>query len=123
MERMKFSPEGGNGMSDICSKAQLTSNSFHKPAERLRFGKEETGSEDKRLRAQRGLVPSRPFPTHLRRPNLFSLRGKRLGRKGRWDAVGAFCGYVFGKHQLLSPYEHYGTRRLLRNNKFASSCL
>ena len=35
MERMKFSPEGGNGMSDICSKAQLTSNSFHKPAERL----------------------------------------------------------------------------------------
>ena len=36
MERMKFSPEGGNGMSDICSKAQLTSNSFRKPAERLR---------------------------------------------------------------------------------------
>ena len=36
MERMKFSPEGRNGMSDICSKAQLTSNSFHKPAERLR---------------------------------------------------------------------------------------
>ena len=35
MERMKFLPEGGNGMSDICSKAQLTSNSFHKPAERL----------------------------------------------------------------------------------------
>ena len=35
MERMKFSPEGRNGMSDICSKAQLTSNSFHKPAERL----------------------------------------------------------------------------------------
>ena len=30
MERMKFSPEGRNGMSDICSKAQLTSNSFHK---------------------------------------------------------------------------------------------
>ena len=29
MERMKFSPEGRNGMSDICSKAQLTSNSFH----------------------------------------------------------------------------------------------
>ena len=26
MERMKFLPEGGNGMSDICSKAQLTSN-------------------------------------------------------------------------------------------------
>ena len=35
MERMKFLPEGGNGMRDICSKAQLTSNSFHKPAERL----------------------------------------------------------------------------------------
>ena len=45
MERMKFLPEGGNGMSDICSKAQLTSNSFHKPAKRLCRKNEEQWNE------------------------------------------------------------------------------
>ena len=32
----------------------------------------------------RGLVPSRPFPTCLRRPCLFRLAGKDRGEKGRW---------------------------------------
>ena len=31
----------------------------------------------------RGLVPSRPFPTSLRRPHLFRLAGKEGGEKGR----------------------------------------
>ena len=35
MELMKFLAVGGKGLRDICSKAQLTSNSFHKPAKRL----------------------------------------------------------------------------------------
>ena len=57
----------------------------------LRFGKEETGSEEKRLREQRGLVPSRPVLTRLRRPYLFSRKRKDRGEKGRLDAFGAFC--------------------------------
>ena len=56
-----------------------------------RFGKEETGSEEKRLREQRGLVPSRPVLTRLRRPLLFRLAGKEGGEKGRLVTVGAFC--------------------------------
>ena len=50
----------------------------------LRFGKEETGSEEKRLREQRGLVPSRPVLTRLRRPYLFPCAGKDRGEKGAW---------------------------------------
>ena len=50
----------------------------------MRFGKEETGSEEKRLREQRGLVPSRPVLTRLRRPYLFRLAGKDRGKRGAW---------------------------------------
>ena len=50
----------------------------------MRFGKEETGSEEKRLREQRGLVPSRPVLTRLRRPLLFRLAGKEGGEKSAW---------------------------------------
>ena len=45
----------------------------------------------------RGLVPSRPFPTCLRRPHLFRLAGKDGGEKGRWGTVGACCGCGSGK--------------------------
>ena len=40
--------------------------------------------QEKRLREQRRLVPSRPFSTSLRRPLLFRLAGKEGGEKGRW---------------------------------------
>ena len=46
----------------------------------LRFGKEETSTEDKRRRLRR-LVPSWSFLTRLRRPLLFRLAGKEGGRK------------------------------------------
>ena len=39
-------------------------------------------TEEKRLREQRGLVPSWSFLTCLRRPYLFRLAGKDGGRKG-----------------------------------------
>ena len=51
----------------------------------MRFGKEETSTEDKRRRLRR-LVPSRSFLTRLRRPLLFRLAGKDRGEKGRLDA-------------------------------------
>ena len=47
----------------------------------MRFGKEETGSEEKRLHEQRGLVPPRPVLTRLRRPLFFRLAGKEGGEK------------------------------------------
>ena len=50
----------------------------------MRFGKEETGSEEKRLREQRGLVLSRPVLTRLRRPYLFSRKRKDRGEKSAW---------------------------------------
>ena len=53
----------------------------------MRFGKEETGSEEKRLREQRGLVPSRPVLTRLRRPYLFSRKRKDRGEKSAWTRL------------------------------------
>ena len=50
----------------------------------MRFGKEEPDSEEKRLREQRGLVPSRPVLTRLRRPYLFSRKRKDRGEKSAW---------------------------------------
>ena len=49
----------------------------------LRFGKEETSTEDKRRRLRR-LVPSRSFLTRLRRPYLFSRKRKDRGEKSAW---------------------------------------
>ena len=57
--------------------------------------------QEKRLREQRRLVPSRPFSTSLRRPLLFRLAGKEGGEKGRLDAFGAHCGYGLGKSLFL----------------------
>ena len=52
----------------------------------LRFGKEETSTEDKRRRLRR-LVPSRSFLTRLRRPYLFSRKRKDWGEKSAWTRL------------------------------------
>ena len=52
----------------------------------LRFGKEETSTEDKKPCLQ-GFVPSWSFLTRLRRPYLFPCAGKDRGEKGRWVTV------------------------------------
>ena len=49
----------------------------------LRFGKEETSTEDKRRRLRR-LVPPWSFLTRLRRPYLFSRKRKDRGEKSAW---------------------------------------
>ena len=49
----------------------------------MRFGKEETSTEDKKRRLRR-LVPSRPFLSRLRRPYLFSRKRKDRGEKSAW---------------------------------------
>ena len=56
----------------------------------LRFGKEETSTEEKRRRLRR-LVPSWSFLTCLRRPYLFPCAGKDRGEKGAGLRFGAFC--------------------------------
>ena len=55
-------------------------------------------------------------------PSFPSCR-KRRGRKGRLDAFGAYCGCYTARNMIYryyehtySPYERYGTRRLLRSN-------
>ena len=62
----------------------------------MRFGKEETSTEDKRRRLRR-LVPSWSFLTRLRRPLLFRLAGKEGGEKGRWVTVGYFLPLNLGE--------------------------
>ena len=52
----------------------------------MRFGKEETSTEDKRRRLRR-LVPSRSFLTRLRRPYLFSRKRKDRGEKRAWTRL------------------------------------
>ena len=59
----------------------------------LRFGKEETSTEDKKPCLQ-GFVPSWSFLTRLRRPYLFRLAGKDRGEKGRLGTRGASCGAI-----------------------------
>ena len=56
----------------------------------LRFGKEETSTEEKRRRLRR-LVPSWSFLTRLRRPHLFSRKRKDGGEKSAWGTRGASC--------------------------------
>ena len=72
----------------------------------LRFGKEEPDSEEKRLREQRGLVPSRPVLTRLRRPLLFRLAGKEGGEKGRLVTVGYVLPLNSGRPQCFSSAFH-----------------
>ena len=69
----------------------------------------------------RGLVPSRPFPTSLRRPYLFRLAGKDRGEKGRWVTIWCMLRLNLGGNQCFSwrstresPYEFLTTRRLIR---------
>ena len=95
----------------------------------LRFGKEETGTEDKRRRLRR-LVPSWSFLTRLRRPYLFSRKRKDRGEKSAWRRVWCVLRLSSGKHQCFrrrsireSPYVCFGTRRLIRYTRFADSCL
>ena len=82
----------------------------------LRFGKEETGSEEKRLREQRGLVPSRPFLTRLRRPHLFSRKRKDRGEKSAWGRAWCILPLNSGKSLFFrrrsTRYSPYG--RLVR---------
>ena len=64
----------------------------------LRFGKEETSTEEKRRRLRR-LVPSWSFLTRLRRPLLFRLAGKEGGEKGRWVTI--WCGLPLNSGKAL----------------------
>ena len=52
----------------------------------MRFGKEETSTEDKKPCLQ-GFVPSWSFLTCLRRPNLFSRKRKDRGEKSAWTRL------------------------------------
>ena len=49
----------------------------------------------------RRLVPSRPFPTHLRRPILFRLAGKEWGEKGRLVTVWCVLRVQFRQAPML----------------------
>ena len=71
----------------------------------LRFGKEETSTEDKKPCLQ-GFVPLWSFLTRLRRPLLFRLAGKEGGEKGRWVTVGCFLRLNSGKHQCFGLAFH-----------------
>ena len=71
----------------------------------LRFGKEETSTEEK-IRRLRRLVPSWSFLTRLRRPLLFRLAGKEGGEKGRWVTVGCILHLNSGRHQCFSLAFH-----------------
>ena len=52
----------------------------------MRFGKEETSTEDKKPCLQ-GFVPSWSFLTRLRRPYLFSRKRKDRGEKSAWTRL------------------------------------
>ena len=71
----------------------------------LRFGKEETSTEDKKPCLQ-GFVPLWSFLTRLRRPLLFRLAGKEGGEKGRWVTVGCFLHLILGKPQCFGLAFH-----------------
>ena len=86
----------------------------------LRFGKEETSTEDKKPCMQ-GFVLSRSFLTRLRRPYLFRLAGKDRGEKGRLVTVWCILHLNLGKALVFrcrstrwSPYERLTTCRLIR---------
>ena len=86
----------------------------------LRFGKEETSTEEKRRRLRRP-VPSWSFLTRLRRPLLFRLAGKEGGEKGRLVTVWCILHLNLGTALVVrcrstrwSPYERLTTRRLIR---------
>ena len=100
-----------------------------KPAKRLQFEKEETGSEDKRLRAWRGDSFRRGRFRRASGGPIFSLAREKIGKKrvlGRvWCILRCDSGrnliYRYYEH-TYSPYGRYGTRRLLRYTRFVNSC-
>ena len=100
-----------------------------KPAKRLQFEKEETGSEDKRLRAWRGDSFRRGRFRRASGGPIFSLAREKIGKKrvlGRvWCILRCDSGrnliYRYYEH-TYSPYGRYGTRRLLRYIRFVNSC-
>ena len=100
-----------------------------KPAKRLQFEKEETGSEDKRLRAWRGDSFRRGRFRRASGGPIFSLAREKIGKKrvlGRvWCILRCDSGrnliYRYYEH-TYSPYGRFGTRRLLWCTKFVNSC-
>ena len=101
-----------------------------KPAKRLQFEKEETGSEDKRLRAWRGDSFRRGRFRRASGGPIFSLAREKIGKKrvlGRvWCILRCDSGrnliYRYYEH-TYSPYERFGTRRLLRDVGVVNSCV
>ena len=74
-------------------------------------------------------VPPGLLQTCLWRPHLLCLAGKD-GEKGAGVRFSAYCGCYSGSFLIYScyertnsPYGRYGTRRLLRYNKFVNSCV
>ena len=100
-----------------------------KPAKRLQFEKEETGSEDKRLCAWRGDSFRRGRFRRASGGPIFSLAREKIGKKrvpGRdWCILRCDSGrnliYRHYEH-TYSPYGRYGTRRLLQYTRFVNSC-
>ena len=94
----------------------------------LRFGKEETSTEEKRRRLRR-LVPSWSFLTCLRRPYLFRRKRKDRGEKSAWTRLALSASefrwaLVFRcRSTRWSPYGRLGTRRLIRGTRFVGSCV
>ncbi len=66
----------------------------------LRFGKEETSTEEKKPCLQ-GFVPSWSFLTRLRRPYLFPCAGKDRGERGAWGYVWCFLPLNLGGNQCF----------------------
>ena len=89
----------------------------------LRFGKEETSTEEKRRRLRR-LVPPWSFLTRLRRPLLFRLAGKEGREKGRLATVWCFLPLILSGPLCFSLAFHsvvtsrvFTARRLIRRNQ------
>ena len=72
----------------------------------MRFGKEETSTEEKRRRLRR-LVPSWSFLTRLRRPYLFSRKRKDRGEKSAWGC-GVLSASEFRREPGLQASFHSG---------------
>ena len=82
----------------------------------MRFGKEETSTEDKKPCLQ-GFVPSWSFLTRLRRPYLFRQDGKDRGEKGRLVTIGCMLHLNSGRSHCFGLAFH--TRLTLRASWYA----
>ena len=81
----------------------------------MRFGKEETSTEDKKPCMQ-GFVPPWSFLTRLRRPNLFSRKRKDWGEKSAWTRL-AHAASEFRRAPIFRVSFH--TRLTLRASWYA----